>query len=172
MFVFEVGKLYKEGVTSYQEGTKFDFTKSGAILELFFERPSEKEIEDVKAGRFEMGFYEKEDLIFMLFKFGNGPYMDAPYSVHLSEPFEFMKIEPGFGFGLTILLIDSSTGILKAVRYVSLSTDFSQRFKLAVERQKKMSFNKDLYLLKIQSVFNNYSTKDLVSRADAWCKIK
>ena len=168
----EVGKLYKEGVTCYQEGTKFDFIQSGALLELYFKRPTEKEIEDVREGKFELGFYEKDNIIFMLFKFGNGIYMDAPYSVHLSQPFEFMELEPGLGFGLTILLVDTTTGILKSIRYVGLSTDFSQRFKKSVERQKDCSFNKNEYSLRIQNVYQNYSTTDLVSRADAWCKIK
>ncbi len=54
MFKYEVGKLYKDNVTRYAEGTKFDFTQSGAVLELYFERPSNKEIEDVKSGKFEL----------------------------------------------------------------------------------------------------------------------
>lgn len=172
MFKYEVGKLYKDNVTRYAEGTKFDFTQSGAVLELYFERPSNKEIEDVKSGKFELGFYEKEDILFMLFKFGTGSYLDTPYSVHLSQPFQFMDLDPGFGFGLSIFLIDASTGILKAIRYVGLSNDFSQRFKKAVERQKRSSFDVTLYDQKVQSVYTNYSTKDLVLRAEAWCKIK
>ncbi len=170
---FEVGSLYKPKKTNYNEGTRFDFLQSGAVLELFYDRPTPGEIQDVTKGRFELGFYEKDEVIFMLFRFGSGQYMDAPYTAHLSAPFEFMeKIEQGLGFGLNVFLVDAATGILRAMRYVGLSNDFSQRFKKAVERQKKQGFDKTAYAAAIQMVYANYSTKDLARRADAWCKIK
>lgn len=169
---FEVGKLYKTGITQYDEGPKFDFLQSGAVLNLYYIRPTAREIEDITAGRFELGFTEKDGIIFMLFRFGSGQHMDAPYSVHLSAPFTFETLQEGMGFGLSIFLVDASTGILRGMRYVGLSTDFSQRFKKSVERQKLLSFNKATHQKAIEQVYANYSTSDLVQRADSWCRIK
>jgi len=169
---FEVGKPYKEGAKNFVEGVKFDFQQTGATLELYYSRPTAQEIEDVTGGSFELGFTEKDSIIFMLFRFGSGQHMDAPYTVHLSAPFEFMELREGLGFGLNIFLIDAATGILKGMRYVGLSTDFSRRFQKAVERQKQMSFDKAEHFRTIQRIYGNYSTDDLVERADSWCKIK
>ncbi|MFA5322147.1 MAG: hypothetical protein WC373_05680, partial [Smithella sp.] len=137
---FEVGQPYKPGTTHYSEDTRFDFQQSGAVLELYFNRPTGDEIQDVTRGRFEIGFYDRGSVIFMLFKFGGWRWMDAPYTVHLSAPFTFEDPTPGTGYGLSIFLIDAATGILRGMRYVSLSTEFSQKFKFSVERQKEKPF--------------------------------
>ncbi|MFA5169846.1 MAG: hypothetical protein WC420_03915 [Candidatus Paceibacterota bacterium] len=169
---YEVGKLLQEGVTRYQEGVKFGFSQSGADMCIFFNAPRAKEIESVKLGKLEIAMYTKEDLIFMLFKFQELHWMDAPYSVHISKPFEFEDLAEGSGFGCTIFLVDAGTGIIKAIRYIGFSAEFSRRFKIAVLKQKEQPFDKNMYDSKIQEVYKNYSTSDIVQRADAFCKIK
>jgi hypothetical protein len=119
---FEVGQLFKPGVTNYGEGSKFDFQQSGAVLELCFNRPTGDEIQDVTRGRFEVGFHERGNVIFMLFRFGGWQWMDAPYTVHLSAPFTFEDPKPGTGYGMSIFLIDAASGILRGMRYAALST--------------------------------------------------
>ena len=172
MHKYEIGQLFQPGVTRYNEETRFDFLQDGAVLMLFFNHPTPQEIEDIRSGRFEIGFCEKSGIIFMLFRFGSGQYMDAPYSLHLSKPFTIEKPELGMGYGLTVFLVDAATGILKAIRYVGLSRDFSNRFRKAVERQKEESFNCAEYDAKLNYIYKNYTTKDLVKFADAWCRIK
>lgn len=169
---FKVGQLYKSGVTNYTECTKFDFMQSGAILEIYFNRPTGDEIQDITRGRFEIGFYENKDIIFMLFRFGCMNWMDAPYTVHFSAPFKFEELNPGIGYGLSIFFIDAATGILRGIRYVGLSTEFSHKFKNAVELQRQLPFNNSNYIESLNIITQNYSTRDLVQRASAWCKIK
>lgn len=169
---FEVGQLFQEDITQYEETMRFGFSQPGADMCIFFNAPNAKEIESVKSGKLEIAMYTKDDLIFMLFKFQGLHWMDAPYSVHISKPFEFEDLAEGSGFGCTIFLIDAATGILKVMRYISFSTEFSRRFKNAVLKQKELSFNNSLYDAKIQAVYKNYSTSDMVQRADAFCKIK
>lgn len=168
----EVGQLLQEGKTKYQEGVIFDFQQAGPLLYLFFNSPTETEIESIKKGEFEIGFYQKDEVIFIMAKFEGMPWMDAPYSVHLSTPFAFEDIQEGQGFGLTTLLVDASTGILKAIRYSGLSTRFSQKLRGAIEAQNTIPWNEIKYNQKINEVYGNYSTDDLVLRADAICKIK
>ncbi|RCX20858.1 hypothetical protein DFR58_10160 [Anaerobacterium chartisolvens] len=169
---FEVGQLFWPGKTSYPEAPKFSFGASGAALELYLQKPSKKEIESVRAGKFELGFYEKQPCIFMLFKFAGMGYMDAPYSVHLSPAFEFQPLSPGLGFALTVFLVDAATGVLEVMRYVGLSTDFSARLQKAIERQREMLFDRVEYDACIAHTYSNYPTEALVQRAEAWCRIK
>lgn len=168
----KVGQLLQEGKTKYQEGVIFDFQQAGTLLYLFFNSPTETEIESIKKGEFEIGFYQKDEVIFIMAKFQGMPWMDAPYSVHLSQPFEFQEITEGKGFGLTTLLVDANTGILKAIRYSGLSTEFSRKLRIAIENQKNISWDERSYNQKIDMIYDNYSTYDLVRRADAICKVK
>jgi len=165
MHKYEIGQLFQPGVTRYNEETRFDFLQDGAVLMLFFNHPTPQEIEDIRSGRFEIGFCEKDSIIFMLFRFGSQPYIDAPYTVHLSHEFEFMDLQQDMGYGLNIFLVDAATGILKVIRYVGLSTDFSNRFRKAVERQKHAAFDKESYNAAISQIYRNYSTDDLVKQA-------
>lgn len=168
----EVGQLLQEGKTKYQEGVIFDFQQGGPILYLFFNRPTEKEIEAIQKGKFQVGIYCRDEVIFILTKFESMSWMDAPYSIHLSQPFEFENITEGKGFGLTTLLVDSSTGILKAIRYSGLSTEFSRKLRNAIENQKSIPWDEKAYNQKINMVYGNYRTDDLVHRADIIYKIK
>lgn len=162
---FEVGKLFEENKTHYQEGVKFDFTQSGPVLFLFFNRPTQKEIESIKTGKFEYGMYVKDEVIFLLFKFQGLEWIDTPYTVHLSKQFEFEEVERGKGFALNIFLIDAATGILEVIRLCGLSTKFSIEFQNAVQNQCNTSFDKITYEKKINMVYGNYATSDLVQRS-------
>ena len=172
MVKYEIGKHFIEGITRYPEGTKFDFTQAGPALILFFDSPTEQEISGVKSGRAEFGFYFRDNIIFFLCKFEGTPWMDAPYSIHLSKPFFFDQMTETQGFGLQIFLVDAGTGILKVMRLVGLSNDFSRGLREAVEKQRMQPFNRAEYDRTINTLYANYTTKDFVDRADARCKIR
>lgn len=169
---FEVGKLFEENKTHYQEGVKFDFTQSGPVLFLFFNRPTKNEIQSIKSGNGEVGMYVKDEVILMLFKFEGMQWMDAPYNIHLSAPFEFDVIEEGKGFGLTILLVDASTGILEVIKYIGLSTELSRKLQNAIQNQKLAQWDNVAYEKKINQIYDNYNTDDLVLRAEIIYKIR
>lgn len=157
----EVGQLFKKDVTKYPEGARFDITDGGCNLCIYFSNPSDSEIKNIKEDRFKAGYYAEENAIFMLFKFGNLPWIDAPYSVHLSKSLTGFQLFDGWeGLALNIYLVDAATGILKAMRLIGLKTRFSIHIIDAVEKQKKMSFEN--YDINVRSIMSKYSTKDLV----------
>lgn len=157
----EVGKLFKDDVTRYQEGVRFDINDAGCDLFIYYKYPSESEINSIKSGNFKTGFYAEKNAIFMLFKFGSLQWMDAPYSVHLSKNLtRFELFDGGQGLALHIYLIDAATGVLKAIRLIGLKTNFSIQLIEAVEKQKEMSF--EGYDININNIMNKYPTKKLV----------
>ncbi len=166
MKVYKVGELLQEGITRYQEGMKFDFLQDGPVLLIFFNNPTTAEIEAIRSGKLEIGLYERDSVIFILTKFQGQQWMDAPYSIHMSKPFEFQELSYGMGFGLNILLTDAATGVLRAIRLVGLPTAFSQKLRYAMERQKEQPFDIDKYNKKINEIFGNYSTDGLAIRAE------
>lgn len=168
----EVGKPYKEGVTRYNQGIKFDFTQAGGNLYLFLNKPAMSEIESIKNGKLQVGFCTRGEAIFMLFKFKGMEWMDAPYTVHLSKKLESLEqLDIGMGYSLMIHLVDASNGILKVLRLVGMSTSFSSKLRKALMQQQQMSFNNARYDACIGDVYGRYTTDHLVQLADATCSI-
>lgn len=163
----EVGQLFEPGKTRYQECIKFECTQSGPMLLMFFDQPSNKEVDYIKSGKFQTKFYEYEEVIFMLFKFGSLSWIDAPYSVHLSQPFEFAEEleQENIGLGLQIYLIDATTGILKAMRLIGLGHDYSLKLRDAILKQKGKAFDLDAYDFKISEIYKRYNTDQLADFA-------
>jgi hypothetical protein len=171
----EVGKLFRPDVYSYPEQVQFEFEQSGPSLYIYFSQPTIKEIEAVRSGKFKIGFYETESIIFILVKFEGMNWIDAPYTVHLSPPFEFMEeldSSPMLGFGLQIFLVDAATGILKVIRYVGLGHDFSVRLRDGILRQKGIPFDKGTYGFRLNEIYRRYSTDQLVDYAKWFFKIE
>jgi len=167
----EVGQLFEPGRTHYDEGAKFEFTQGGPVLFIMFERPTEKEVEAVRVGKFIMKFYEHDNIIFMLFKFEGVPWIDTPYNINLSPPFEFEPMGETQGFGLQIYLIDAATGILKVIRYIGLGHEFSVRLRDAMEKQKVIPFNMGTYNFKVNDAYKRYTSDQFAEFAKWYYKI-
>jgi hypothetical protein len=171
--IIEVGKPIEQVKKRYQESVKFDFTDGGFILYLFFNQPTDQEIQDIKKGRAEIGYYQRDDVIFILCRFGSTPYMDAPYNVHLSKQLTHIdEPGPGKGYGLHIILIDARDGIVKAQRLIGLGHDFSVKLYQAIKRQLTEPFNSQHYMQTIQSVYAAHPTQKLIKYADAFYKLE
>lgn len=164
-----VGELFREGVRESKEGTIFDYN-GGFDLTIYIKTPYKNEIDAIRSGKIKVGYYVKDEVIFMLFKFGAMEWMDTPYSIHLSRgETNIYDVKNGEGLILGIRLVDSKTGILKVMRLVGLPTNFSRKLKLEVEKQRVMPFEN--YHQTIQEIYNKYSTKKLVDYADIICNV-
>ena len=149
---------------------------SGSIwmmVELNCSFAAENEIMAVKEGQLQFGMFTKENVIFILAKFGNMPWMDAPFHVGLARGLTCLQdVEQGTGYGCTIILADSHTGVIKALRYVGLSTEFSKRLKYNIEEQQEAGFDETTYYAKLAHIMRNYTTKDMVRYSEINCKIR
>ncbi|MBC8588078.1 hypothetical protein [Paratissierella segnis] len=172
MYKYEVGQIVK-GLQSNQEGVRFDMTDIGSTMTILFNKPTRNEIEYVKAGKLQFGMFVKNDIIFILSKFGSLQWMDAPYHVALSKNLTKLNdIEDGQGYNCHIILADSSTGEIKAMRLIGFSTQYSIKLKENIEAQQKTEFNKVQYDVDLASTMMNYSTKEMVRFSEINCRIR
>jgi len=167
---FSVGNLFQKGVTKYPEGARFNLDRSGATLTITMDHPSSQETQDIKKGTFCAEVVEIDDVIYFLCRFGtNVPWMDCPFTPHLMADKE-CNLEDIYEtsiseIGLTVFLIDASTGILKAGRRMGLTHELSVTFKEMLDYLKAKPFSVEEYDRSITRTYSAYSTEQLLQLA-------
>lgn len=163
----EVGKPYQEELTRIPEGIVFDFNQGGGFLRIVFDRPLDSEIKEITQGKIKLGLLEEEGIIFFFIEFGELPWMDAPYNVEFSKPFELEELtDPKTGYAFQIVLIDGMTGIVRALKQIELPYEMSKRFKELVEKQRKQKITD--YDAVLNRTYYKYDTDTLVKEAEIY----
>ena len=68
------------------DGGILNISQNGITLEVYFNTPTKSEVKDFSAeSEFKVGLFKKDGILFMLTKFGNSNWMDAPYSIRLEK---------------------------------------------------------------------------------------
>ena len=163
----EVGKPYKEELKRISEGIIFNFNQDGGFLRIVFDSPLDSEIKEITQGKIKLGLLEEEGIIFFFIEFGELPWMDAPYNVEFSKPFELEELtDPKTGYAFQIVLIDGMTGIVRALKQIELPYEMSKRFKELVEKQKETRIRD--YETVLSRIYSKYETDALVEEADTY----
>lgn len=159
MHKIEVDKPYLEGKSHYPNAVEFNFSKVGYELRLFFARPSKQEIQGIKRGAAKFEVLVEDKIIFLLYKFSPLDWGDAPYSWwalpvdYRIEPEEIGQRE---GVLLQTILIDSITGIVKAIRVKSLETELSQKLAAAIKEQMREEISDRDYGDRVRRAYAKY----------------
>jgi len=132
---FTVGKAHPTVPPPIPEGGRFNWSRDGLELFLSVPSPSGKEVDDAAKGESEFAFAtlpESPDVLWFFYRMGSSwLWSDAPYTPHLmaaeDQPDASLFTEEQ-RLLLNILLADSRTAIVLAIRAVSLSPDFSRDF--------------------------------------------
>ena len=111
----------KKGSHEFQKEWFFNFDQNGGLLRIVFDSPLESEIKEITQGKIKLGLLEETGIIFFFIKLGELPWMDAPYNVEFSQPFDLEELtDPNSGYALQIVLIDGMTGIVQALKLIKL----------------------------------------------------
>ena len=162
----EVGKPYQVGLKRFSEGFVLDFNQGGGFLKIVFDSPIDSEIKEIEDGKIKLGLIEEKGIIFFLFKFGNLPWMDTPYNVALSQPYELQELTDEKTGYVQIILIDGMTGIVKALKLIELPHEMSKRLKELVENQRKAPLPD--YEAVLNKLYSTYDTIDFLTEADIY----
>lgn len=161
--IFKKGEIYPETI-GHQEGVIFDIDDSGAIIQIFFEKPTAKEKKNFGSGStFQVRFVKMNSVLMMLFRFGMLSWMDAPYSPHLSINLTKIPVpEEGQGLSCTIMLFNSVNGKLEELRFISFSEETTKKLLETISDMKKEEFNHLKYSLELNDIYNRFETEDLL----------
>lgn len=167
----EVGEIYPGNYR--QEGIKLDYN-NGFTLYLFLPDLREEEVSDIQKGEYKFGLTKVEDILFFTLGFGESiDISDAPFHFGLYTDNRIKKlprdIEDGQGIALNVVAVDSRSDIVKALRLIGLSTDFSRELIKTSIWQSNRNVNQEQYNRKLNRIFNAYSSLDLYNMATVRC---
>lgn len=174
---YRVGTIYHPGKTRWQDGTDFNFRSGVLELRMFFSHLSGSDIRAIKNGPCTFALAVIEDIIYFLFEFGRAcPWSDNSYSIHLVSENERTvppELKPGEMATLTIILVSSEDGIIRAMRQISLGHDFSKALYDAIREQATQPFDRAEHDARIARVYRQYpTTQALLRQAKVSCIIE
>jgi hypothetical protein len=163
----EVGKPYKEGLKRIPEEIIFNFDQDGGFLRIVFDSPLDSEIKEITQGKIKLGLSEEDGILFFFIKFGELPWMDTPYNVEFSQPFDLEELtDEKTGYVVQIVLIDGMTGIVHILKLIELPHAMSKRFKELVEKQKETRIRD--YETVLYRIYSKYETDALVEEVEIY----
>lgn len=129
MHVLQVGQLYHPGRTRWPESPLLRMTSKGMELALFYSAPTSSEIREVKNGLAQWAWISGQHAGLLLFRFGTQPWADTPYQAHRDQ-------DPAVpGNRIQVVLVDASTGIVRALRATTWSEEFTAEVRANVAAQ-------------------------------------
>lgn len=167
---FEVGKAFP--LPPQGEGVTFSVEPYTMLLIYRFNRPSQEEIKEFSEGKVELALTRLRSVMFILSRFGRLNWADAPYSTHLTEREKSLPVvaEGQRGYALDCFMVDSADNTLKAHRLVRMTPEFSEKIRLAMEKDAEDSMDPARFNKAVGDVYANFSVKDLLDYKDMYMK--
>lgn len=160
MELLELGKVHKEYI-GMPEGISSTLTESGVQVLITFDKPIQEEITQIRSGQAQFKLLLKNDIPFMLSKFGKLDWMESPIRVDDEQLQGINNMnDVALGYGMYVILTDVSTGIIHALRAIGLGNGFSKELNKMLLRAPILS--KEEYIKKVFAVQRAYTTKELV----------
>lgn len=170
--VYRVGELYHPTRRSWPEVALYQYRGGSHELVLFLPRPTSREVRAVRQGLASFAFYADQNLLVLLYAFGDGlPWSDAPFSWHLLPEAE--RVLPPETRGeeralLSVVLVDAETGIIRALRVVTLSPTFTRLLHDAIREQAARPWPGDaLYDAQLAALYQRYPSTTALLKVSA-----
>lgn len=172
---FKVGSLYHPNHTSWTETATYQWRGGQHDYVWFMASPKPREIAAVRVEPCEFGLYVDGPAIFFQYHFPSAcAWSDAPFSWHLVPKEEQLPIPiyplEGLRPMLNITLVDATTGIIKALRLVSLSPEFGNVLHKAIIDQSRAPWTgREAYDRHIADVYSRLSSEQMAAASIATC---
>jgi len=170
--VFSVGEKFPLEIEILYPGDHYYFNiiSNTVILAYFYERPTFEEINCMMTGKCQFAITEKYGIMFFLSKVGKMNWSDLAFNHHLIID-ELTSVPPeGYGYPISVMMVDRSTNVIKTMRAVGVSSKFSREMKTILEKNKALNLDGVEYRERTADVYSRYSTQDLLKQASTYSK--
>jgi hypothetical protein len=155
-------------IPSQSGGYRYTYQAGVHLLELFVPRPTPREVHDVTEASAEFALTIDGPAIYLLFRFLGWPWNYCAYTWHLVQPeARILPPEPRDGAGhavLSIVLVDTETTIVQALRACTFSRPFTTKLHDAIRQQARQPFDREAYARHVQRIDDQRTTPEMVGR--------
>ena len=157
----EIGQPYVEGKTKLVERGEYRFRAGGHELLLCLRNVTPEEVEAVRSAEAEFALVVFGDVLFFLYRFGfELPWGATPYSWHLMPAGERELPLPSLNLKsrdqLQVILVDAATGLVRAIRAVTFSAQFTRMLHLAIHQQALRPWQAESYEADVRAAYRTY----------------
>lgn len=166
----EVGQKYPSELFN---GVYLDYDNIFTLY-LFLPNLTKNEIDSIRNGKYRFALTEISNMLVFLYEFKNGILLsDTPFHFSLSKrsindlPNE---IDTNAGFGLNVIAVDSATGIVQALRLITLGERFSNKLLEICKNQYQNPVDPTQHYINVQNLQSRYQAKQLLKYSSVICK--
>lgn len=146
-----------------EEGASFETYDNMCQCTIRMNNITDAEREAVESGRIICSLVSVNDVTYICMYLGNVLYYEMPFNMGLYKEFRLDKLEEGNGYLFFILLADHDSGIIKAMRAVGLSDNFSRiLYNLSVNQWNNKI---DDYDKRVAEIFEKYPTTTMLKNS-------
>lgn len=161
---FQVGEKFPLPIQNQGDGGLFQIDANGCMFILQLSRTDVIAVEAFRTGQLELGLYEQDGVLFLLYKidgiFKDG-WGDSPLGIQLLPPGLKPILEDLQDPVIHMYLVDTTLQILLAQRTVSLEEDFFTKLKTCVDKQIHSSMTPGAFVTKLQAIWKEKSSKEM-----------
>ena len=143
LHAIKVGKPYDPRRRYWSEGADYNFRSGAHELRIFLARPTRSEVEAIRSGPVEFGFFAEPLGLFLLTRFGTALSFDCSYhwqrraevTGDRTLPPASLETSPALRALVAIILIEATNGTVLALRTVTFSPEFTRAIDRAIADQ-------------------------------------
>ena len=171
MSTLSVGQLYHPDRTRWLEGVEYSYDRNGHTLLLIWSGLDHQVVEAVRRGRVDLALWVRGGLVILLYRIEGACYWsDAPYSWHI-VPVERRQLllvtGPEERALLSIVLVDADTGLVRALRAVTMAPAFTRRLHREIAAQAAAQWDATAYEEELRLHYASHSTAAILATAAA-----
>ena len=171
MQIVAIGKPLFEGRDELPEAIEYNYQGGDHTLLISMKNLHPCEIRAVREEQAEFGLYCENGIIFLLYRFGEIlPWSDSAFSWwnvadedrRIPEP----RKDPATRILLKIILVEATTGIVKAIRVTTFSPEFTERLHRAIRGQAVgKALSREEFVARSLAIYENKTPADFAARA-------
>ena len=178
MYAIEVGKLYHPGRRAWPECAEYSFRGDAHELRIFLGGARPREVEVIRSGPVEFGFFAEPLGLFLLTRFGTALSFDCSYhwqrraevTGDRTLPPASLETSPALRALVAIILIEATNGTVLALRTVTFSPEFTRAIHEAIADQATGPYDRAEHQRWAEGTTGRFSTNRLWKRCTMQCQ--
>jgi hypothetical protein len=164
-----VGEPFSPEVTEWPERFEYRYFQGNHLLQICAANLTACDIERFSSGQVHVGLFLSKNVIFFLFKIaGLYDWSDQAFSLQLIDAVEDRELPPAIPNThqvLSVVLVEATTGLVKAMRVVTYSKHATAVLHRALQRQLDEPFDKAEHAEIIADVYTRYPESKQLAKA-------